>query len=584
MRFLQNYLRSFRESAKQFSDRAGVGYIIVNRRSFFVVRKAKGITMMRSAGKSDKQGHYESLRLQMSKLSEVVDIGERFSQAVSPNHLLSLIVKRTLDLMGVEICIIWLSDKAGSLIPRMSFGLTTTIPESLKIELGSEIMKSILKEDKPTFIYDLKKKKESSMRKLIELEGLKSLLASPLLVGDEKLGVLMVCAKKSRRFTDVEMKVFDALAKQSALAIMDIGLYDSMDRRMKEKAKEMSMLFTMSRSLSTSIDLDLLLTVILEKAKILMKAEFCVLKLLDNSRRKLELAAAVGIDKAHITALSAFDDELAMKDLHMRVPYVINNIASYGAKKAPRFLKKNNINSLIVVPLFSHKRRIGVLSAYVRDMRIFENDDIEMFEMVSSLCSLAIDNTTMLERVRRDYLNTIKTLARIIDANDPYTCGHCEKVMKYSLAICRKLGLSPANMSAIKTASLLHDIGKIGIDLSIIRKTDALTDDDWRKIKMHPDIGAKIVSQVGFLNDIVPIIKHHHERFAGGGYPDANKRGNNIPIGARVISVADAFDAMTSDRPYRRAMAKEKAIEELKRCSGSQFDPEVVTAFLRVAN
>jgi putative nucleotidyltransferase with HDIG domain len=213
-------------------------------------------------------------------------------------------------------------------------------------------------------------------------------------------------------------------------------------------------------------------------------------------------------------------------------------------------------------------------------VKAFEEEDIEMFEMVASLCSMAIDNASMLERVRKDYLNTIKTLAKVIDANDKYTRGHCDKVMKYSLLICRQLKLSERHIKTIKTASLLHDIGKIGIDLSILRKEGKLTAEDWEKVRMHPEIGAKIIAQVGFLNDLVPIIQHHHERFEGGGYPDPTKCDGNIPLGARIIAVADAFDAMTSDRPYRKAMPEESAFEELKRCAGSQFDPEVVKAFL----
>jgi len=203
-----------------------------------------------------------------------------------------------------------------------------------------------------------------------------------------------------------------------------------------------------------------------------------------------------------------------------------------------------------------------------------------MLEMVASLCSLAIDNSAMLERIRRDYLNAVKTLAKIIDENDRYTRGHCEKVMKYALAICKTLKLPPRSVNAIRTASLLHDIGKIAIDLGILRKTEKLTKKDWEKIRMHPEIGAKIVSQVGFLNDIIPIIRHHHARYAGGGYPDPKRVGEKIPIGARIIAVADTFDAMTSDRPYRKALPKETALKELKRCSGTQFDPKVVNAFL----
>jgi putative nucleotidyltransferase with HDIG domain len=185
-------------------------------------------------------------------------------------------------------------------------------------------------------------------------------------------------------------------------------------------------------------------------------------------------------------------------------------------------------------------------------------------------------------RMRKDYLNVIRTLADIIEANDPYTRGHCEKVMNYSLRICKKLDLAGHHVSAIKTASQLHDIGKISIDLTILRKKEELTKDDWQKIRTHPDVGAKIVHQVGFLDDIVPIIKHHHERYSGGGYPDGSLKNSKIPLGARIIAVADAYDAMTSARPYRKALSREAAICELKKCAGTQFDPEIVSAFITV--
>jgi putative nucleotidyltransferase with HDIG domain len=305
-----------------------------------------------------------------------------------------------------------------------------------------------------------------------------------------------------------------------------------------------------------------------------------VLRVYEASRRNLSVVSFAGLSDAKAGLLAGFEEDLAQKVLHSGITCVINDLNAHFNGKVPAYLKKNRIKSLIITPLFSAKRRAGVLSMYIPEARFFDKEEISMFEMISSLCSVAIDNSVMLERIRRDYLNMVKTLAKIIDTNDPYTRGHCDKVMKYSLAICRKMRLKNRDLNAVKTASLLHDIGKIGVDLSVIRKSGKLSGEDWESIKTHPDIGARIVAQVGFLNDIVPIIRHHHERYGGGGYPDPKKKREKIPLGARIIAVADAFDAMTSDRPYRKAMTRDRAVRELKACAGSQFDPEVVKAFI----
>jgi len=176
-------------------------------------------------------------------------------------------------------------------------------------------------------------------------------------------------------------------------------------------------------------------------------------------------------------------------------------------------------------------------------------------------------------------IKTLTTLARIIDSSDACRRRHCYKVERHSLIICRKLKLQFREIRIIKIASILHDIGKVGIDINIIKKPAKLNAEEWSQVRLHPDIGNNIVKQTGFLDEIAPTIKYHHARYAGGGYPDPYIKGEAIPIGARIICVADAFDAMTSDRPYRKAMSREAAKDELMRCSGTQFDPRCVQAF-----
>ena len=181
------------------------------------------------------------------------------------------------------------------------------------------------------------------------------------------------------------------------------------------------------------------------------------------------------------------------------------------------------------------------------------------------------------------YIKTVGRLATIIDSSHVCRRNHCYKVERYSILVCRELKLPAREIKIIKIASILHDIGKIGIDLSIITKPAKLTEDEWRQIRMHPDIGANIIRQLGLFDEVVPVIRHHHERFNGGGYPEPGMTGDKIPMGSRIISVADAFDAMISDRPYRKAMSKKAALAELSRCAGEQFDPLIVDAFLKMS-
>jgi len=349
---------------------------------------------------------------------------------------------------------------------------------------------------------------------------------------------------------------------------------------MEEKMKEITSIFTISRTLPSTINLDMIMGTILEKSRLLMKGKFCILKLLDDSRKDLSVLSSAGIDQDATRILSELEKEAASIILNNGEHFVIDDAQKHFKGGLRDWFTREGVRSILTVPLFSYRRKAGLLSVYFSDVRELERKDIEIFEMIATLCSMVIDNAGMLDRIRKDYLNTIKTLAKIIEENDYYARGHCDKVMRYALIICRSMSVPHREIKSIRTASLLHDIGKIGVDLSLIRKTEKLNDEDWQKIKQHPEIGAKILSQVGFLNDIVPIVKYHHSRYGGGGYPDPDKKGGDIPLGARIIAVADAYDAMTSDRPYRKAMDKKEARDELRKCAGSQFDPKVVQAFL----
>ena len=184
-----------------------------------------------------------------------------------------------------------------------------------------------------------------------------------------------------------------------------------------------------------------------------------------------------------------------------------------------------------------------------------------------------------IDELKQTYVSTIKTLAFVVEAKDFNTRGHLDRTHVYGLELARMIDESLTEDPEIGFGFLLHDIGKVGIPEAILGKTGPLSDDEWEVMRTHPVLGAQIVEPIAFLGDAVEVIRFHHERFDGKGYPEG-RRGRQIPLAARIFAVVDSFDAMTSDRPYRKAMPLDRALEELELGRGTQFDPDVVENFL----
>ncbi|SHJ02980.1 HDIG domain-containing protein [Dethiosulfatibacter aminovorans DSM 17477] len=183
--------------------------------------------------------------------------------------------------------------------------------------------------------------------------------------------------------------------------------------------------------------------------------------------------------------------------------------------------------------------------------------------------------------MRANYYDTVKALINTIEAKDPYTSGHAARVGKYAVAIAKEMKLKPSQIDTIKNAALLHDIGKIGVNDNVLNKKERLTDEEFDIIKSHPSVGYDIIKDIGFLHNVMDIVKHHHERWDGTGYPDGLS-GEDLPLETTILTVADSFDAMVTDRPYRKALSVETALGEIVRCAGTQFNPGIVAVSIKV--
>ena len=261
-------------------------------------------------------------------------------------------------------------------------------------------------------------------------------------------------------------------------------------------------------------------------------------------------------------------------------PLIIVKDSSQNPAEIPSL--PDPVQAYVAFPLRSATRVIGVLNLVrVHSGQSFSKVDLEIINVLSAQAGIAIDNVTLYQNIRNNYLQTIRAFAHAVEVKDQYTHGHSENVMQYTMLLAKHLNLPDDELENIKYAGLLHDIGKIGISEQILNKPGKLTLDEYEEIKKHPVLGARIIDDVPSLKRLVPMVLHHHEYYNGHGYPHGIV-GDNIPFGARILSVADTFEAMTSDRPYRKALSFDIACDILRQERGKQFDGHIVDAFLEV--
>ena len=244
------------------------------------------------------------------------------------------------------------------------------------------------------------------------------------------------------------------------------------------------------------------------------------------------------------------------------------------------FLLNDNIDKNLQKKNNKNERKIKHINIHSSNLTNLP-DSLDFLSAVSDIIAVALSNAESLNAVEEAHFETINSMSEAIEARDEYTKNHGDRLVEYATSIAAKLGLNGIAIRDIKYGAVLHDVGKIGIRDSVLNKQGKLTDEEYSEIKKHPEIGFNLLKKIKFLAPVANIILHHQERYDGKGYPEGLK-GDSIPIGSRIIAVIDTFDAMTTDRPYRKALPKENALQEIKNCSGTQFDPKIVNVFLKV--
>jgi putative nucleotidyltransferase with HDIG domain len=262
------------------------------------------------------------------------------------------------------------------------------------------------------------------------------------------------------------------------------------------------------------------------------------------------------------------------------------SIISSDALLDERFIHSRSVAALDVrsamcAPLVSRNGVLGIVYVDSHKANAFQRRDLALFSALALKVAIAVDNARLYDDLRSLFYNTVETLVRTIQAKDQYTAGHSTRVSRYALMIADKLGMSTKEKHQLYLAAMLHDIGKIGVPDDLLNRPGKLSDAEMERVRSHVQVGASMIEMLGEMHSIVPLIRHHHECYDGSGYPDGLK-GEQIPLISRIIAVADMYDAMTSDRPYRKRRSHQFAVDEIIAASGVQIDPRVAGAFLEV--
>lgn len=369
----------------------------------------------------------------------------------------------------------------------------------------------------------------------------------------------------------------------------------SVIQEMHENVDQLEQINQFSALLNSSLDTSVVREKALEATCRLLRCETASLYFVDPMKAELYWETALGEAGQELkkTLRLTIDDRSIAGYVAMSgTSLVINDV-----EQDPRYFKKAKTvggfrtRTMVCVPLKARERIIGVLQALNKLPSVpprpsshpwpeFHRQDLRILEALGHQVAIAVDNSRLYTDLKKSFFGTVEALAEAIEKKDRYTGGHTKRVVHYSVCIAKYMSLSSEEMERIRLAAILHDVGKIGVEDRILKKDAPLVEPEWEVMQTHPELGYDILRRVEGLREVTAGMRYHHERWDGKGYP-LGLKGEEIPLIARVISVADAYDAMVSTRPYRKGLDPKIAFEEIVRHRGTQFDPRVVEAFIQ---
>lgn len=513
------------------------------------------------------------------KLAILNEIGQVLCSTLSLNALYETIYTQVTRVLAVDAFFIGLWSPASSEIHYV-IGMADgrrVLPKVLPLREG--MTERVIRTRKPVFIRDYRRESQAYPRQTswLRRDAPASLLLVPMLHRDRLVGVISVRSYRPYAYEDSDVQLLTTIASQAAIAIENARLYEAQQRRLDELMAQ----YEVGRQMTASTpDLRKLLQLVVTEAAKLTGAEIGLVLLTDASGGRLELRAAHGVPEEMLLDEDRHVDVgVAQRCMEQRRPLLLH---AGAAELATEGFIGQSAQCLIAVPLALNERVLGVLLlSHSHSPHAFDDEHLESAIRLAGQAAVAIQTADLFDQLHEATIGIMQALGEAIESRDEYTGGHVEEVSGYAVDLAVSLGLGGMEIENIRRGSLLHDIGKIAVGETLLQKRGPLSPEELEAMRQHPEIGAQIVQHVKSLTNVVPLVLYHQEKYDGSGYPQG-LRGEEIPLGARIIAVADAYHAMTSQRPYRASMSQDDAVAELLRCAGTHFDPAVVDAFLRV--
>lgn len=316
-----------------------------------------------------------------------------------------------------------------------------------------------------------------------------------------------------------------------------------------------------------------------------LHADACLVSLLDDDGTAVRDVAAAVVPPAQVDRVASsyrLDDYPLTRRVVETGESCEVSLSDPSADRVEQgLLVSEGFARVLMCRLVLEGRPAGLVEVFRTADRPFRRDDPSEVELLATFAANSYARIQLAAKLETHYTMTIEALVSALEARDPYTQAHAGRIRDMAMALAVAMGIPGDGKRAVRLGAILHDVGKIGVSDAILRKPGRLTADEWEQMRAHPLVGERMLRGIEFLDTALPVIRHHHERWDGGGYPDG-LAGERIPLGARIVAVCDAFDAMTSDRPYRPARHAAAACDELLRCRGGQFDPACVDLLVDV--